>query len=133
MVVELIHIPFVDPMWFTVNQVRALAIDGREFAITALRTFRKNDVAGFNQILDAIQLAAENHRVNNPNRVKPCKRRKGIYEFIGRNFRLHFFYHKETIVCLNSYIKTKPSKKEQNKAIDKANRLKEIFDDQYQG
>ena len=126
---RLIEIPDVQVEWETEHRIRALEVNDRSPALTALRDWKRDSPADYKKIMATIKLVAGNDRVRT-SRVKRCWRAKELFEMRGDKARLFFFYTKdgdETVVVVGSYWKTKASAREQNTAIDRAEKLRQVF------
>jgi putative component of toxin-antitoxin plasmid stabilization module len=137
MAIRLIQIPGVTNHHQIIWQVRVLEIDGRNLVLGPLAEWSKNSPSDFKKIMKVLSIIGQVDRVRDEKKVKKSTNPKhdGVYEIRADkgSARLMFFYcekTRSTIICTNTYWKTKSSRKEQDQAFDLCHKLKKIYEQQ---
>jgi len=131
MTIRLIDI-FHQPGWETRHAIRALEINGKCRVYEELIDLKRSNPADFKKLMKVIRKVACQERVMNEKQVVRGKGWPEVYEIRAHrgNARLYFFYtpdNSEIVVCTNSYWKSKRSKKEQDEAFQRADRLRQRY------
>lgn len=116
--------------WEAEYEFRALEINGRSRAAQILDIWREDEEKDYQKILKAAKLVGAGRPVTNQSYVKADEKRSGVYEMRapGASARLLFYYaaaylgsrKKGVVILLDSYWKTKSSKREQERSFQTA-------------
>jgi putative component of toxin-antitoxin plasmid stabilization module len=134
MKLELVEIPGLPDSTEAVWKIRALEVNGRSLAAEALLKWAKSEPGDYKKIMKAMRMAVQQHRVKNPNHVKPCANPNysGVYELRADkgHARLMFFYDDRkamAVICTNEFF-GKGSSAQQDTAFKHCHEFKKIYE-----
>ena len=135
MKIDLIKIPGIANHHQTVWQIRVLEIDGRNLVLPTLADWSNKHGTDYKKIMKTLMMIGQVDRIRDEKKVKKSKNPKhhDVYEIRADkgSARLMFFYCRKTqssIICTNTYWKTKSSEREQDNAFELCDRLKNIYE-----
>ena len=129
--IRLVYIPGVEEQQEQVYRIRALEVDGRCETHKWLAKFLRNRQSDYFAVMKTLQFLGQNANLGMPY-VRSGAKNKEVKEIRNpKHARLFFFYDRARIgerlgivICMNGYWKTKGSRKEQNRAFERAERVR---------
>lgn len=137
MSIELIDIIGVKQEWQSEHRIKALEVNGTAEVLAFLGKCEKDSRPDYIRLMTSLKIIGQNTKLDLSirfiNRLKKSKRYDNVYEVLGHNARLFFFFHEctgtKTAVFTNGYWKTNASRRRQNRSgFDRCERFKNLYE-----